>query len=69
MFEIHLFFFLVPAKLPFSHGVISVACGEQHTLAVTETFEVFGWGDNSEGQVLLLLLLLLLLLIQIRLIK
>jgi alpha-tubulin suppressor-like RCC1 family protein len=31
------------------HNIVQVACGQKHTLAVSDTKEVFGWGDGSSG--------------------
>ena len=39
-----------PIKLLRHRPVISIACGEAHTLAVTIGGNVFAWGDNSQGQ-------------------
>ncbi|XP_071541149.1 LOW QUALITY PROTEIN: probable E3 ubiquitin-protein ligase HERC1 [Panulirus ornatus] len=33
-----------------SHVVMDVAVGSEHTLALTSTSDVFGWGVNSDGQ-------------------
>lgn len=30
--------------------VAAVCCGAAHTLALTKSGKVFGWGDNKEGQ-------------------
>lgn len=31
-------------------NVVQVACGQHHTLAMTEDGQVYGWGDNRRGQ-------------------
>lgn len=38
----------VPALM--GHIVVDVAVGSEHTLALTSTGDVFGWGVNSDGQ-------------------
>ena len=30
--------------------VVSVDCGAQHTVAVTDTGQMFSWGSNQHGQ-------------------
>jgi len=30
--------------------VVSVACGERHSVALTRLGEVYCWGDNKKGQ-------------------
>ena len=32
-------------------NVVRVCCGHKHVIAITANGDVFGWGDNSEGQV------------------
>lgn len=32
------------------HQIKSLACGSNHSLALTEAGQVFSWGDNSYGQ-------------------
>jgi hypothetical protein len=35
----------------FENGkIVMISCGYYHTLALTESGRVFGWGDNSDGQ-------------------
>ncbi|KAK7085896.1 putative E3 ubiquitin-protein ligase herc1 [Halocaridina rubra] len=38
----------VPALV--THNVTDIAVGSEHTLALTSTADVFGWGMNSDGQ-------------------
>lgn len=43
----------VPVKVTGSlegHRVVDVSCGSFHTVALTETGNVFCWGDNANGQ-------------------
>lgn len=39
-----------PAKVEGLTGVISLAAGRNHVLAMTQNMTVYGWGDNSHGQ-------------------
>ena len=32
----------------YNHRVVKIACGEYHSLALTENEELFTWGDNSK---------------------
>jgi alpha-tubulin suppressor-like RCC1 family protein len=32
------------------HKVVQIACGEYHTLALTQTRDVYSWGRGFEGQ-------------------
>jgi hypothetical protein len=42
---------LMPIKVSVDNErIISVSCGFQHSLALTVSYRVFGWGDNSCGQ-------------------
>ena len=34
-----------------SRRIISVSCGFNHTMALTKSGEIYGWGDNQNGQV------------------
>lgn len=40
----------LPAKVEGLTGVISLAAGRNHVLAMTQNMTVYGWGDNSHGQ-------------------
>lgn len=37
-------------ELDYSHQIVSVAAGLDHSVALTSGGMVFTWGDNSEGQ-------------------
>ena len=39
-----------PTKVEGLTGVISLAAGRNHVLAMTQNMTVYGWGDNSHGQ-------------------
>ena len=43
---------LVPklSALPGSTVITAIACGARHTLALASTGDVYGWGDNRQGQ-------------------
>ena len=38
------------AALPVSTAVVSVACGENFSMVLLETGQIYAWGDNSRGQ-------------------
>lgn len=42
---------LVPAAVPGLSGVVAIAAGDTHSLAVKADGSVFAWGSNSSGQV------------------
>ena len=37
--------------LPEGHAAVSCACGEGHSMVILGGGELYGWGDNSQGQV------------------
>ena len=39
-----------PTLVPLPSPVASIACGWRHTLALTQSHELLGWGDNRFGQ-------------------
>ena len=43
----------VPTRLhlPNDERVTQVACGDGHTLALTDSGKVYSWGNNEDGQV------------------
>jgi len=41
---------LTPTKIPNLAGVVDVAAGTKHTAALTQSGEVFVWGNNALGQ-------------------
>jgi alpha-tubulin suppressor-like RCC1 family protein len=41
---------LTPAKLPGLTGVKAIAAGGAHSLALTESGEMYAWGSNDDGQ-------------------
>lgn len=34
----------------YQHKIVQVACGEQHSMALSEAGQVFVWGANNNGQ-------------------
>eukprot|EP01106_Pelomyxa_sp_JSP_P013865 TRINITY_DN425_c0_g2_i1.p1 TRINITY_DN425_c0_g2~~TRINITY_DN425_c0_g2_i1.p1 ORF type:complete len:349 (+),score=55.43 TRINITY_DN425_c0_g2_i1:176-1222(+) len=43
-------FVSVPQEIPFEYRVVQVSCGWDHTLALTESREVYTWGKGAFGQ-------------------
>ena len=41
------------SALPGSTIITAIACGARHTLALASTGDVYGWGDNRQGQLFL----------------
>ncbi|KAA8492278.1 Ultraviolet-B receptor UVR8 [Porphyridium purpureum] len=44
--------YMVPTEITyrFPSRVVSIACGDRHSFAITRNGEVFGWGSNEYGQ-------------------
>jgi alpha-tubulin suppressor-like RCC1 family protein len=40
----------LPTQVASKIGILSVACGQDHTLLLTQAKKVFSWGDNRRGQ-------------------
>ncbi|CAG2112676.1 unnamed protein product, partial [Medioppia subpectinata] len=45
--------FLTPKEIlfPQNEDIVQISCGRNHSLALTSNGKVYGWGDNSSGQV------------------
>uniref|UniRef100_A0A7S3YQC4 RCC1-like domain-containing protein n=1 Tax=Lotharella globosa TaxID=91324 RepID=A0A7S3YQC4_9EUKA len=39
-----------PMRLPLKHNIVEIACGDLHSMALTEKCHLFTWGCNSKGQ-------------------
>ncbi|CAG2163230.1 unnamed protein product [Oppiella nova] len=45
--------FLKPLEIDFGEHeeIVQISCGKNHALALTSSGKVYGWGDNSSGQI------------------